>query len=92
MTIADEASFDLEWAWLETFSRWRSAIEAFAYPENRLLPGLSVPEAVASDCRLAPTRAFLTLMSGSEKAQGLVALSRVGPMPLNVSLTRISPT
>jgi hypothetical protein len=78
-TIADEASFDEEWAWLETYSRWRSAIEAFAYPENRLLPGLFVPEFVAPDRRLAPTQAFLTLMSGTEKVQGLVALSRVGP-------------
>ena len=77
--IADEASFDLEWAWLETYSRWRSAIEAFAYPENRLLPGLFAPEFVPPDRRLAPTQAFLTLMSGSEKAQGLVTLSRVGP-------------
>ena len=79
ITIADEASFDLEWAWLETYSRWRSAMEAFAYPENRLLPGLFVPEFVPPDRRLAPTQAFLTLMSGSEKTQGLVALSRVGP-------------
>src|SRR5262245_54538158 len=78
-TIADEASFDLEWAWLETYSRWRSAIDAFAYPENRLLPGLFAPEFVPPDRRLAPTQAFLTLMSGSDRARGLVALSRVGP-------------
>ena len=79
VTMSDEASFDLEWAWLETYSRWRSAMEAFAYPENRLLPGLFVHEFVPPDRRLAPTQAFLTLMSGSEKTQGLVALSRVGP-------------
>ena len=38
-----------------------------------------MPEFVPPDRRLAPTQAFLTLMSGSDKTQGVVGLSRVGP-------------
>ena len=79
MSVDDEASFDLEWAWLETYSRWRSAMEAFAYPESRLLPSLFVPDFVASDRRLAPTEAFLALMSGSDRRSGLLSISRLTP-------------
>ena len=60
VTVDGEADFDLEWEWLQTYSRWRSAMEAFAYPENRLLPNLYLKEDIGTDRRLAPTNAFLT--------------------------------
>jgi hypothetical protein len=72
-TVDDEANFDLEWAWLETYSRWRSAMEAFAYPESRLLPSLFMPE------DLAPTEAYKTLMSGDDKRPGLIATPKLSP-------------
>ena len=58
VTVKGEANFDLEWEWLQTYARWRSAMEAFAYPENRLLPNLYLPEDVGTDRRLAPAILF----------------------------------
>ncbi|HET6213054.1 MAG TPA: neuraminidase-like domain-containing protein, partial [Micromonosporaceae bacterium] len=78
-TISDEVSFDLEWAWLETYTRWRAAMQAFAYPESRLLPGLFLPESAGADRVLAPTAAFLTFLFGADQISGLVNRSRLTP-------------
>ena len=64
LAIGDEVSFDLEWEWLVSYPRWRSAMRAFAYPENQLQPNLYQTEFVTATIQLAPTQAYLTLMAG----------------------------
>jgi hypothetical protein len=58
-----ETGFDLEFAWLSSYSRWQAVITAFAYPENQLRPNAFVPEFVTDDIRLAPTTAYTALLS-----------------------------
>ena len=61
VSIADgqEAVFDEEYAWLNDYSRWRSAIEAFAYPESRArtaaVPGRARPGRTGSWRPARPT-------------------------------------
>jgi hypothetical protein len=57
-----EITFDLEFAWLSSYSRWLAAINAFAYPENQLRPSRFVLEHVTNDIGLAPTAAFTHLL------------------------------
>ncbi|MDI2127061.1 neuraminidase-like domain-containing protein [Yinghuangia seranimata] len=83
VTVSDEAGFDAEWAWLETYARWSAAMQAFAYPENRLLPSLFVHEFVASDRELAPSKPFTDLMFGTSHSTGLVGVSRFTPADAN---------
>ena len=46
LAIDNEVAFDLEWEWLVSYPRWRSAMRAFAYPENQLQPNLYQTEFV----------------------------------------------
>ena len=39
-TIPDEAGFDAQWPWMSGQDAWRSAMMAFLFPENLLLPSL----------------------------------------------------
>ncbi|GIH06147.1 hypothetical protein Rhe02_42140 [Rhizocola hellebori] len=57
-----ETSFDLEFAWLSSYPRWRAAITSFAYPENQLRPNVFVEETVTNDILLAPTHAYQRLL------------------------------
>ncbi|NUR62906.1 MAG: hypothetical protein HOV87_30270 [Catenulispora sp.] len=57
------ADFDLEFVWLSSYPRWRSAITAFAYPENQVRPNAFVDEVVTNDIGLAPTAAFGALIA-----------------------------
>jgi len=65
VSIADglEADFDEEYAWLSDYPRWRSAVEAFAYPESRLSPQLFRAEAPRPGRQLAPTNAYGTFLA-----------------------------
>ena len=56
VTVKGEAEFRPRMGVAADLSRWRSAMEAFAYPENRLLPNLYLTEDVGTDRRLAPTK------------------------------------
>jgi hypothetical protein len=62
-TLADEQSFDDQWRWVGTYHGWRSAMLAFFYPEELLLPTLrpnqtpafaQLASAVASSAQLTP--------------------------------------
>jgi hypothetical protein len=78
-TVQNEPQFDLEWEWLATYSRWRAAMTAFAYPENRLLPSLFVHENAGADRVLAPTNAYGTFLYGTTGHPGLLGRSRLTP-------------
>ena len=71
LVAASLVGFDLEFDWLSSYTRWRAAITAFAYPENHLRPNAFIREVVTNDIGLSPTSTYITLLNDLAKRPSL---------------------
>lgn len=77
-TIVDTASFERTWRWLDTYSRWCSAMAAFAEPGHRLVSSLFT--AAGRPTRPGgPTAAFTMFILGGSDRPGLIERSWLTP-------------